>query len=113
CTCSCGIPKRILPCIGMNSNLNSGLHYATATRVHSSNHLLFGSRQVDRRRSRVAIRARRARCSAERAHESAGVLLQDLAIDILSCVAGPVIAGIIRATRSTAEQLSLLLRLPS
>ena len=45
-------------------------------------------------------------------HQCAGVLLQNVTVDILDRVTGPMIAGIVWATSRTAEQagLSLLLQ---
>src|SRR5215831_16399943 len=51
------------------------------------------------------------RRGVERTHQCAGVLLQNVTVDILDSVTGPMIAGIVRATSRTAEQAGLDLRL--
>jgi hypothetical protein len=45
----------------------------------------------------------------ERTHQCAGVLLQNVTVDILDRVTGPMIAGIVWATSRTAEQAGLSL----
>ena len=49
----------------------------------------------------------------ERAQQRAGVLLQNLAIDIVNRVTGLVVAGIVRATSDAAEHAGLGLRFQS
>jgi hypothetical protein len=49
----------------------------------------------------------------ERAEQRAGVLLQNLAIDIVNRVTGPVVARIVRATCDAAEHAGLGLRFQS
>src|SRR5215475_1625347 len=47
----------------------------------------------------------------ERTHQCAGVLLQNVTVDILDSVTGPMITWIVRATSRTAKQAGLDLRL--
>src|SRR5947208_14336287 len=74
-----------------------------------SRRLGFG--QVDRF---LRGRTERLRCdcrSIERTHKCAGVLLQRFTVDIFDCVTGLVIAGIVRVTSRTAEQVGFGFRL--
>src|SRR5205807_2196700 len=51
------------------------------------------------------------RRGVERTYKCAGVLLQNVTVDIFDCATGPMIAGIVRAASRTTEQAGLGLRL--
>src|SRR5438094_989734 len=78
--------------------------------VCSSDLLLLGPGQIDRRGNRCALRVRRD-CGAKGTHQRSRVLLQGLAADVCSRVTGAMIAGIVRATGFPAEQLRFAFRL--